>query len=382
MESEQTTTTRGKRRGNRKEKTKDEEIVIGIDLDFTPPFKADYHSVTNLKEAYESTDLNKYTFFLNVTNSELHAVLDEKFLKASLSIFDKESNKIESFSLDSTQTSSLSLWNATAFLYFDKTMAERFQFAGKNFRDCLMYADLRAAFDEKSATRGYVIFAPVVKNPDGIMRRAVIADDVGVYLLGGVKITNQKKNPLSYTNSCSYYEIDAIEEIGTKPSEGTMDSMESKRDDLIVCQNKDRLFVTGRSNWNPEKCVLSDEMVIEVFEKEEFAWTTKFTVKYDPDMLSYSTLAILGKAKEDLMLLIGYRRGKPSPCYMIDMNKAGGKEEAGAVGKNDKIQDSAGNSLVLTGFETFYLQNSYNVPNVIKLRNYKKDIPETEEFLI
>lgn len=388
MESEQTT-SRARRRGNKREpkQQKEDDSGIGIELDLTPSFKISHLSLDNLQDAHGSTDLSDYLFFLNDAFSELQALKKDKYYKASLAIYDKETNQIEAISLDSTQASCLSLWNCVAFLYFDKAMSERFSFVGKNFKDCLMYADLRPAFNEKSPTRGVVIFTPVLRNPDAIMRRAVIVDEVGVFLLGGTKINpNAKKNPIGYSNQCSYYEIEALDSIGTSSLDGQMDSMDQKRDDLIVCQNQEKLFVTGRNNWNPDKGVPTENLVIEIFEKEEMTWISKFTLKYDPNMMSYSTLSVLGPKKQILMLLVGFRRGKASSCYVIDTEKTPkSKDEESKeqtyVKELEKVYDAnKENMLILTGYETFQLQNCYPEQERLLLRNFKKENPELEEY--
>ena len=385
MVESEVTTSRARRRGNKKgTKTKEDELPIGIELDLKPPFKINHLSIENLQEAHLSSDLKGYTFFLTDGYSELHAIRQDKIYKASLAIYDKDSDQIEVISFDSTQLSCFSLWNGVAFLYFDKIMSERFSFAGKNFKDCLMYADLRAAFNEKSPTKGVVIFAPVVKNPDALMKRTLIVDEIGVFLLGGSKIntSNKRAPPISHSNQCSYYEIEALEQIGTTQFDGQMDSMEQKRDDLIVCQNEEKLFVAGRTNFNPEKGALSDVLEIEVFEKEDMVWAGKFSVKYDSDMSLYYNLSVLGPEKQIYMLLVGYRRGKSSSGYVIDTSKAPKSKESSYCYKLDKIVDEKGNTMVLTGFETFQMHNCYPVQERLLLRNYKKDIPEIEKYSV
>ena len=366
------------------EETKVSEIV-GASPRVREPIT--YHSADNVLDAHDSEELNQFKWYLSLSSNEILAVTNDKTLRATLAVYDKETNQLDLIYLDVASEASITIWNAAIYLYLDRNLADRPSPVCKKFKDCILYADLRESFKPEGKTRGLIAFVPLLKNEDVLLNRAIIADDQGIYLIGGSRIGTAKKNPITYSSQCSFYSIEDLQEISTRPGKTDLNpAMTLKRDNLIVAQNKARLFVASRTSWNPERANLTDKLTVEVYNKDDEVWSCQFDIPLDEVGLSFNMLIMKGREdKKEKLVVIGSRRGRPAIGYAINVDDIIKLEEDdldinSILQTTSKITDSSGGALVLTGFELFPIQSTNEQVESLSIRNHKKEPPETEEY--
>lgn len=374
------------RRGN-KYQNRDKEVaqILPTPEEIGPKVQEPiiYHSIDNLRNCHSCDTLKNFKFYIAPSGNEIHGIFEDKFAKGVLAIQDATSKQLELIYLEAGLFSSINIWNSAVFLYFDRNLADRYSRVGKQYKDCILYADLRESFTENGRSKGIIVLSPVLKNDDGLVNRTLIADDQGIFLLGGSRVTTAKKNPIAYSNLCSYYHLEDLDSVSTKSIRGDMKPMHYKRDSLIVIQNNSHLFVAARDNWNPDKSCFGEKNTIEVYDKDEMEWLTTVEVPYDTSALNYSLMRVLDE--NEVLLFVANRSGKNSTGFMINMNSIAKPLEDDekneiSVKKVSKFGDNSGGVLVLSGFEAFPLQNNYESSKVLTVRSYKKEIPENEEY--
>lgn len=377
----------GRRRGNKLQR---ESAMVEIQnapvergLNPKPKEIVKYHSIANLRECHSSDALNGFKFYLPPGGNEIHAVSEDKSLRAILSIYDAN-ERVQLLYLDSALNSSIAIWNSAIFLYFDRNLADRYPTVSRQMRDCILYADLRESFTDNGKTKGMVVFSSVVKNDDGLVNRAIIVDEEGIYLIGGSRVTGAKKNPVTYSNVCSYYHLEDLETVSTDSVKCVASTMQMKRDNLVVTQNENYIFVASRDNWNADKASFGDKNIVEVYSKDDQEWTAKFEVPYEPNTLNYTLFR--AEEKKQVLLFVGNRQSKHSEGFMIGMdeitNSRGEEDEniESRVKKISKFVDSSGGTLSQPGYEAFAMQNSYENVKSLSVRQFKREPPETEEY--
>lgn len=349
-----------------------------------------YHSLRNLQEAHRKlgNNLKNAQFCLTPSGSEICCQLPSKQVRCKLFIYETESNMLLPIYLERDQMKSLCIWNSAAYLFLDKQMAERFTPTqiSKNLENCLLYSDLTQAFEESGETKGIIAFVPMLKNSDNVSNRAVIADDDGIFIVGGLMKRNNKRNPIIPTGYCNYYEIKNLPDLGTEVVEGYLDTMEIKRHDAIVAQTTTRLFVTERTNENSaDKSTLK----IEVFDKEDFSWIYAFEIPTHPEFTSYSLSQIKVEDKQ-MLIVIGHKFGKYSTGYVIDVNRIEQQEKDDyivrdgiekAIKKIDKLNlKDNGMIVAMTGFENLQILNNYSEAETLSIGDFKREAFEVILF--
>ena len=258
-----------------------------------------YHSIENLKSAHQSGRYSEgsWTFWLSESGSEIIGSSSGKLARAKLVIYDQELKQVIPIFLEKTQFSSLCLWNSAVYLYFDVKLSNRFESAAKkSYQHCLFYSDLIEAFGNSGKTKGIVMLAPVLRNPENLTSRSIVADDLGIYLIGGTHIArNSTKNPLAPSNKCSFYTLAMLNEIGTENISSPIDTMQLKRSSLAITQTSKYIFVGNPTNWNESRRKPTSKLTLEIFDKEELAWLPKiFEIDiFNPELSSYISLSSL-----------------------------------------------------------------------------------------
>ena len=382
------TETKKSRRKAPKALGQEKEALIPTQLnviDITPKLQdpITYHSIDNLHDCHSSGTLKDFKFFLTPSGNEIHAVSGGTALRACLSIYDKATNQLKLIYLDSAAQSSLTIWKSAAFLYFDRNLAVRHSPLGPKFKDCLLYADLRQSFMEGGETKGIVVFVPMLRNDQELVNRAILADEQGVYLLGGSKITGARKNPIAYSNCCNYYDLAELKSLSTDVIKSDTASMELKRDNLIVTQNEAYIFVASRDNWNADKSCFGEKNLIEIYDKDEDDWLLPIEVPYDLSALNYTLLRTRRETKAAL-LFIANSPGQHPASFMIDIEEIeeylkGNKKKELPLREVEKFEDTSGGDLIL-GMIMFPLQNGYESANTLDIRSSRKEGFENDEY--
>ena len=366
--------TRYKSRNN---KTAATLIPLISQIPIHPKLRASikYHSPQNLRAAHEtrlSTESKLCSYYISHEGNTIKRKLNGKWLQAKLCLYHSQTDQIIPFYLEENQFSTLGIWNNAAYLYFDTILARRFAPDLKeHFEHCLLYSDLREAFDESGTTKGIIAFAPILKNHNQLSNRAIIADEEGIYLIGGSKVAHAStKVPLNYSNTCIFYSLQKLEDNmklrRTQKYEGNedqeqgdvVDSLELKRDDLIIYQTATKLFVTRRTNWNPFKGRAEPQIAIEVFNKRDSYWET-FIFKFnDPEftnIVSYRISRFGAEGDHEKILLIANAHNQKFLKYMLSFDDVDGDEIQIKNHQRIQVDDKADSEETgLTLFYNFY----------------------------
>ena len=356
-----------------------------------------YHSLQNLRDAHSSMtkEFVGDNFFICAGGSEILRSGKGNLAKAKLAIYDSESKRMFPIFLESCQFSSLHIWNSAAYLYFDKNMAKKFSILAK-FQGCVMYSDLRETFCMEGKSKGVVVLVPAFSTQPELVNRAVIADEFGIYLIGGSRINRQAlaKNPLIETNFCSYFELEQLNNISTKRLGGNnMDSMKYKRDSLVVTQTKNYIFALGGQQSRREKCDFnSDFLPLEVYEKEDGRWNSIILIQKTQNPNTYYSMSVIsGDKGYENLLIVENVYGKYSNGLVVDIAgsmgelKKNGIDDIMSTSKNiitrGKLAHAENDSkLIWTGGQSFQIQNSYYFPNVLMVANCTGSVPEVSGY--
>jgi hypothetical protein len=190
-------------------------------------------------------------------------------------------------------------------------MSNRFErIAAKSFQYCLLYSDLRETFGESGKTKGFIMFSPVLKSSDQLSSRSIVADDRGIYLIGGTQLANHSaKSFFAPSNKCSFYDITTLEHLINENKRREMDSMQLKRSDLTIAQTRKLIIVGNRTSWNELKGKACNQFELELFDKQHFVWLPTI-FRYDifnlkiPGYVSLNFKADADGKEENLYVLL------------------------------------------------------------------------------
>ena len=322
-----------------------------------------YHSLQNLLSAHNSRQgLEGAHFFISPPGSKICCLREKKMLSMKLTIYNANNNTLYPFYLEDNQLSSLCLWNSAAYLHCDVRLAKRFlpQDLWKTFSNCLLYSDMREAFRTDGRFSRMLVFAPVLKEEDELLSRAAIADERGIYVIGGYLPRRSKRHPLIPSVLCSFYELNRLTEISSNIVEGHLDSMEINNGELAVAQTRNNIFVASQPLMN------SGFLTLEIFEKEDFSWLPCLRV---PIEQSYSRCYLKiwqGPNQQEFLLIILRRVGKKSTAMMISIDEiiskcANGEQEVGfqKVERSDSMMSEEEEVAVNAHSKEFQLLPNY-----------------------
>ena len=142
-----------------------------------------------------------------------------------------------------------------------------------------------------------------------------------------------------------------------------VDSLELKRDDLIIYQTATKLFVTRRTNWNPFKGRAEPQIAIEVFNKRDSYWET-FIFKFnDPEftnIVSYRISRFGAEGDHEKILLIANANNQKVLKYMLSFDDVDGDEIQ--IKNHERIQVDDKADSEETGLTLFYNFYFYQDP--------------------
>ena len=379
---------KSRRTGNKYKKEQAEQISQKENDLSSPPIilpklrdTVRYHSFENLENAHSSTELKGYTFCLSPDGGQLIATCKDVTQRAALAIYQGESEYIQPIWLEHGHGSNVTIWNAAIFIYFDGKMARRFPFIGKQLKDHILYADLRETFMEEGSTKKIVLFYPVLKNDDGLINRAIIADEAGIFLLGGSRVANAKKLPVTVSKICSFYDLGEFTEIPMKSIGGNMNPMENKSEEITVAQNAGFLFAASRENSSTSRC---ESILIEVYDKEEDKWILQFKIPFDVNILSYDLMVLTDpKDGSEKLVFIGQTQNKGIVGTKIDVEKLIQSEEKQvpmSLQEAQRVTDSAGKEMTKNEMKRPIIRNNYDAVTVMPYLNFLKEQTFLEEY--
>ena len=275
-----------------------------------------YHSVDNLLEAHSSRTLNEYQFSLDSTGAYIEAKAQGESKRAKIFLYNAEANRLIPFYLEKQQQSSLTIWNSVVYLYLDSTMSRRLgQEHAKKYENCVFYADLRESFIKEEERIAPILFVPVFKTTASLMSRTILADEAGLYLIGGTKLTKSRTSSLEQVKDCDFYGLELFDELSTEILEGWMPSMETKREDLVLAQTKERIYVAGKRSANDGK----EQIVLEIFDKIDFAWVKTAVVTSEARSGEYKMFTLEEKMNLEKVLLVENCTGRESTGHIIEI---------------------------------------------------------------
>ena len=273
-------------------------------------------TLENFKNAYRSFDLQDITFYLGPAGSSVYASRGELIIQSFEMVLVAQNNDNEQvyevFSLSDDYRHSFCIWGAVALLHFDSFMAERFPIVGAQYKNCLLYADLRHSIQSDGALRGIIAFVPLLKDDKNLSKRGVLADEFGIFLIGGNSIKQAKKKSLSYANSGEYYDIE--DDLGDSwqpshektPPSATIELFH-KFEEVLLAQDENHLFVAGRAIPAENVEQKTEAVVIEVFEKESLVSKLHFSTNLqhtsDPSIQTMLTRTQIGTKKQQMVIL-------------------------------------------------------------------------------
>ena len=277
-----------------------------------------------------------------------------------------------------SHTSNLAIWNAAIFIYFDTKMARRFPYLGKQFKDYILYADLRETFKEDGSTKRLIVFYPVLRNEDGLINRGIVVDEAGIFLIGGSRVAGGKKVPVALSKICKFYDLGEFEEIPMKNINGEMNPMANSSEELTIAQNSNYLFAASREVSNPSR---NGHVLVEVYDKDEDKWILQFKIPCDGSVIGFD-LAVLKDPKDGTEKLVFLRHCliKGAIGIKLDIEELVQAEERQVPSLFKEIEKFNDKAIIHNEFRRPTICSTYDVSTVIKYVNFVKEQISIEEY--
>lgn len=323
--------------------------------------------------AHHSDSLKNMSFFISRCGSCLLGCKGSEFFSRKFAIFNESTSKYEFFYLEPDATSSFVIWNSAIYLYFSKNSIRNVSIDLKNtLHGQILWADLREYFETTSSNKKLIVFAPFLKDTDELMGRTLLADDQGIYLFGGSRLSGEKST-LEFSNNCNFYSL-------KRNRLNTSSEMNLKRDRLIAISNRKNIFVAAGSNQTMG--VIGEKQIneVEIYDKALRKWSRIIKLQFEDIIQTYSFIRAVTKDTESALILLGRTSGKQIKGYVVcEETKI---VECQKEGEEIVLKSLNSNKLLVSmPYSTFAFQNSYEC-HELAIGYFHLDLPQKESLLL